>query len=131
MSVVIVSARVHADNVDAVANEARKTFAAIASAAPDVGYAICKRSDGVTFVAVLDLPDEGSPLSAIPAYVEFQEGLKAWVAEPPTSEVWEVVGSYGLFGRAGPTPRRGAPRTRLLRRQRTSRRPRPGSAGQP
>jgi len=97
MSVVIVSARVHADNADAVAIEAHKTFAAIAAAEPDVGYAICKRTDGVTFVAVLDLPGEGNPLSAIPAFVEFQQSLSAWVAEPPMSEVWEVVGSYGLF----------------------------------
>ena len=100
MSVVIVSARVHADNVDAVANEAHKTFAAIAAEGPDVGYAICKRTDGVTFVAVLDLPGEGNPLSAIPAFVEFEQGLMAWVAEPLTSEVWEVVGSYRLFERA-------------------------------
>lgn len=104
MSVVIVSARVHADNVDAVANEARRTLAAIAAAGPDVGYAICKRTDGVTFVAVLDLPGDESPLSAIPAFVEFEQGLRAWVAEPPTSEVWEVVGSYGLFGRAADRP---------------------------
>lgn len=100
MSVVIVMARVHADNVDAVADEARTTFAAIEASGPDVGYAICQRTDGVTFVAVLDLPGEGNPLSAIPAFVEFQQSLQAWAAEPPTTEVWEVVGSYGLFGRA-------------------------------
>jgi hypothetical protein len=104
MGVVIVSARVHVDNVDAVANEAQKTFAAIAAARPDVGYALCKRTDGVTFVAVLDLPSAESPLAGIPAFVEFEQGLRAWVAEPPTTEVWEVVGSYGLFGRAASEP---------------------------
>ena len=106
MSVVIVSARVHADNADAVATEAHRTFAAIAAASPDAGYAICKQEDGVTFVAVLDLPGDGNPLSAIPAFVEFQESLRAWVSAPPTSEVWEVVGSYGLFG-AGTAAERG------------------------
>jgi hypothetical protein len=100
MSVVIVSARVHADNAEAVATEAHKTFAAISAASPDAGYAICKLTDGVTFVAVLDLPGEGNPLDAIPAFVEFQESLRAWVSAPQTSEVWEVVGSYGLFGAA-------------------------------
>ena len=100
MSVVVVSARVHPDNVEAVAVEARKTFAAIAAAEPDVGYAICKGADGVTFVAILDAPEASNPLLAISAFVELQEGIRAWVAEPPTSEVWEVVGSYGLFERA-------------------------------
>lgn len=97
MSLVIVSARVHADNVDAVAVEAGKTFAAIAAAAPEVGYAVCKGPDGVTFVAVLDAPEGSNPLLAIPAFVDFQEAISAWGAEPPRSELWEVVGSYGLF----------------------------------
>jgi hypothetical protein len=100
MSVVVVSARVHADNVEAVAFEARKTFAAIAAAEPDVGYAICRSGDGLTFVAILDAPDTNNPLLSISAFVDLQEGIKAWVAEPPTSEVWEVVGSYGLFERS-------------------------------
>ena len=104
MSLVVVSARVHADNVDAVTAETHKALAAIAAAAPDVGYAVCKGSDGVTFFAVLDAPG-ANPLLAIPAFVEFQEGISAWVAEPPTSEVWEVIGSYGLFGRTDrPSP---------------------------
>jgi hypothetical protein len=100
MALVIVSARVHADNTDAVAVETRRTFAAIAAAAPDVGYAVCRGPDGVTFVAILDAPEASNPLLAIPAFVEFQDGISAWVAEPPTSEVWEVIGSYGLFERA-------------------------------
>jgi hypothetical protein len=98
MSLVIVTARVHADNVDAVAVEARKTLAAIAAAAPDAGYAVCKGPDG-TFVAILDAPEGSNPLLAIPAFVDFQSGISAWGAEPPTSELWEVVGSYGVFER--------------------------------
>jgi hypothetical protein len=104
MSLVVVSARVHADNVDAVAFESRKTIAAIAAAAPDVGYAVCKTPAEATFVAILDAPETRNPLLAISAFVEFQEGISAWVAEPPTSEVWEVVGSYGLFERTGTNP---------------------------
>ena len=100
MSLVIVTARVHADNVDAVAAEARKTFAAIAAAAPDVGFAVCKAPDGVTFIAVLDAPGGHNPLLAIPAFVDFYEGISAWGTEPPASEQWEVVGAYGLFERA-------------------------------
>lgn len=100
MNLVVVSARVHADNVDAVAAETRKTFAAIAAAAPDVGYAVCKAPDGVTFIAILDTPGASNPLLAISAFAELQDGISAWVAEPPTSEVWEVIASYGLFERA-------------------------------
>ncbi len=97
MGLVVVSVRVHEDNVDAVVVEARKTFAAIAAAAPDVGYAVCKGPDGVTFVALLDAPAGSNPLLAIPAFAEFHEGLSAWGVAPPTSEQWELVGSYGLF----------------------------------
>jgi hypothetical protein len=100
MSLVVMSARVHADNVDAVTAEAHRTFAAIAAARPDVGYAVYRTTDGATFVTILDLPDENNPLFSIAAFVEFQHGLRAWVAEQPTSEVWEVVASYRLFGRA-------------------------------
>ena len=38
-----------------------------------------------------------NPLAALPAFVEFQENLKQWMAEPPTVEQMTVVGSYRLF----------------------------------
>jgi hypothetical protein len=38
-----------------------------------------------------------NPLAALPAFVEFQENLKQWMAEPPTVEQLTVVGSYRLF----------------------------------
>lgn len=106
MSLVVVTARVHADNVDAVAAEARKTVAAIAAAAPDVGFAICKAPDGVTFIALLDAPVGANPLLAIPAFVDFHEGISAWGTEPPASEQWEVLGAYGLLERATGARRR-------------------------
>ena len=99
MSVVIISARVHADNAEAVAGEARRTLAAIAAAGPDVGGAIYRLEDGVTFVAVLDLPGERDPLSALPAFVDFQQSLTAWAVEPPTAGRGETVGLHGLLGR--------------------------------
>lgn len=91
MSVAFVSARVHADNADAVAQEAHQTFAAIAADRPDAGIALYQLTDGVTFVAVLDLPGERNPLTAIPAFVEFQKSLSAWGAAPPRSAVAKVV----------------------------------------
>jgi hypothetical protein len=38
-----------------------------------------------------------NPLTALPAFVEFQEDLKKWVSEPPTLEQMTVIGSYRLF----------------------------------
>lgn len=108
MSLIIVSARVHADNVEAAAAESRRTLAAIEAAAPDAGYAVCRAPDGVTFVAILDARDASDPLRAIPAFAEFHEAIGVWAAEPPSSETWEVVGSYGLFSR--PTDPRPYPR---------------------
>jgi hypothetical protein len=33
----------------------------------------------------------------MPVFQAFQEGLKGWLAEPPTPEPMTVVGSYRLF----------------------------------
>lgn len=77
----------------------RRVFSAIEQAQPaGVRYASSRLEDGVTFVALLEL--EGgvdNPLSALPAFVEFQEDLKNWVSGPPTLEQMTVIGSYRLF----------------------------------
>jgi hypothetical protein len=63
-----------------------------------VRYASCLLGDGVTFVALLELADDGGhPLRAFPAYQEMVENLKQWYAEPPAVEQMTVTGSYGLF----------------------------------
>jgi hypothetical protein len=74
-------------------------FAAIEQAQPrGVRYASCRLPDGVTYVAVLALEDPpANPLVAIPAFAEFQENLKGWLAEPPSVEQLTVAGSYALF----------------------------------
>ena len=38
-----------------------------------------------------------NPLPSVPAFREFQAGLKSWLAEPPVPEQLTVVGSYNLF----------------------------------
>lgn len=38
-----------------------------------------------------------NPLPGLPAFAEFQEDLKKWMAEPPVVEQMTVVGSYRLF----------------------------------
>jgi hypothetical protein len=99
MSVLTVRAKVKEENVADVEAAAEKMFAAIEQAQPaNVRYASCKLSDGVTFVALLQV-DEGTdnPLPALAAFQEFQAGLKSWLAEPPAPEQLTVVGSYRLF----------------------------------
>lgn len=101
MSVLMVTARVKDDKVKDVEAAAQKMFAALHQTQPrGVRYASCKLPDGVTFVALLELEQDGgtNPLFAIPEFVEFQEGLKDWVAEPPSPSRMDVVGSYRLFG---------------------------------
>ena len=64
----------------------------------DVRYTASLLSDGVTFVALVELnPDGSHPLAPFPAYAEFVESLKRWYAEPPVVERMTVIGSYQLF----------------------------------
>jgi hypothetical protein len=73
-------------------------FAAVHQANPEgVRYASTKAADG-TFHVFLQLDDpHENPLPEIPAWVEFQEDLKQWVAESAAPEPLTVVGSYRLF----------------------------------
>ncbi len=78
---------------------AEKMFAQLAQAGPTtVRYAAGKLPDGVTFVALLQLDDPAAnPLTELPAYAEFQEGLEKWRAEPAVVQPLTMVGSYRLF----------------------------------
>jgi hypothetical protein len=98
MSVKMFTARVKKDKIGDVEAAAEKMFAAIKQKQPQgVRYASCRLSDGETFVAILELEGEENPLFTIAEFVQFQESLKDWVAQPPTPEVLQVIGSYRLF----------------------------------
>lgn len=98
MTLMMIRAKVNADNVAEVEAAVEQTFAAIEKAQPaGVRYASAKLDDGVTFVVLLALESTGNPLEAIPEFVEFQNKLKGWIVEPPTAERLSVVGSYQLF----------------------------------
>jgi hypothetical protein len=77
----------------------KEMFAAIEAAAPrGVRYASCKLPDDETFVILLELDDdENNPLSAVPAFRDFQADLPGWVAGSPVVEQLTPVGSYRLF----------------------------------
>jgi hypothetical protein len=99
MNVLMVRSKVKDDIVAEVEAAVTKMFAAIEQAQPrGVRYASCRLPDGLTYVAMLTLEDPAAnPLAAIPAFTEFQESLKGWLAEPPSVEQLTVAGSYALF----------------------------------
>jgi len=99
MNVLMVRSRVKADSAAEVEAAVAKMFATIEQTQPrGVRYASCRLSDGVTYVAMLALEDPAAnPLVEIPAFTEFQENLKGWLAEPPSVEQLTVAGSYQLF----------------------------------
>lgn len=99
MSVLIVRSTVKADVVDEVDAAIERMFAAIEQAQPaGVRYASCKLSDGVTYLALLELKEgTENPLPALPEFRDFQDMLKNWMAEPPTPDRATVIGSYRLF----------------------------------
>ena len=99
MNVLMVQAKVKKENVADARAAIEKVIQALEQAQPaGVRYASCLLSDGVTFVALLKLEDDGGhPLREFPAYQEMVENLKQWYAEPPAVERMTVTGSYGLF----------------------------------
>ncbi len=99
MNVLMVRAKIKEENVADAQAAVDKVIQALEQAQPaGVHYASSTLSDGVTFVALVELESDGShPLRAFPAYAEMVENLKQWYAEPPAVEKMTVTGSYGLF----------------------------------
>ena len=99
MNLVMVRSTIKEENVADAQAAIKKVIQALEQAQPaDVRYASCLLSDGVTFVALLKLEDDGShPLREFPAYQEMLENLKQWYDGPPIADRMTVTGSYGLF----------------------------------
>jgi hypothetical protein len=97
MGLMMVRAKVKAENAAEVEAAAKTMFSALEDAQPQgVRYTSCRLPDGETFVALLELEGMENPPS-IPAFVEFQEKLKSWLVEPPVPEQLTIVGSYRSF----------------------------------
>jgi hypothetical protein len=99
MNVLMVRAKIKEENVADARAAVEKVIQALEEAQPaGVQYASCLLSDGVTFIALLKLEDDGGhPLRDLPAYAEMVESLKQWYDGPPAAERMTVTGSYGLF----------------------------------
>jgi hypothetical protein len=99
MTVLMVRAKIKEENVAEAKAAVGKVIQALEQAHPaDVRYTASVLSDGVTFIALVELNADGShPLAPFPEYAEFVESLKQWYAEPPVVERMTVMGSYQLL----------------------------------
>ena len=99
MRVWMVRAKVKDDQVEAIEAAGQRIFEALErEQRQGIRYAVCRLPDGVTYINLLELDDGvDNPLLDLPEGQAFQEGLKTWIAEPPTSELLTVVGSYRVF----------------------------------
>src|SRR5258708_5159890 len=99
MSVRMVRAKIKADKAAELEKASKEMFTAIDAAQPQVVlYVSCEFQDGVTCVILLGLDDdENTPLTPVPAFRDFKENLKPWIADPPVVEELTPVGSYRLF----------------------------------
>ena len=98
MNAMILRAKVKPESVVEVEEAVRTLFAAIQDAQPEgVHYGSFRLSDGETFVVLLALDGTENPLVEVPGFVEFQQNLKGWLAQPPIPEQATVIGSYNLF----------------------------------
>lgn len=101
MNVLMARATVKATAVTDIEEAGRRVFEALErEQAQGFRYMTCRLPDGVTYLNVWELEDGvDNPLSNMPEARAFQEGLKAWVAEPPIYEQLTVVGSYRFFSK--------------------------------
>ena len=99
MNVLMVTSKVKEENVADAQAAIDKLFQALEQAQPaGVRYAATRLSDGVTFVAFLELePGQEHPLRTFPAYAELLENFEPWRAGPAAVEHMTVMGSYRLF----------------------------------
>ena len=75
----------------------QNVFAELAAKQPaDMRYAAFRLDDGVTFVHVGSLPDDGNPLAELPAFQEFGKAFGERTATEPDRASGEIIGAYGL-----------------------------------
>ena len=91
--------RTKPDQADANAKLVEAVYAELHRTHPDgVSYATFRLNDQVTFVHVVQVRQEPSPLLAVKAFGEFQAGIADRVDQGPVTEELSEVGSYHLFG---------------------------------
>jgi hypothetical protein len=73
----------------------RAVFAELAAREPaGVRYAAFRLADGVSFLHVVTLDSDDNPLTALPAFAEFQADIAQRFAEGPSQSDGTAIGSY-------------------------------------
>ena len=102
MRQVIVRYKVKPDRVAENEELVRAVYEELDRTAPDgLRYATFKLEDGVSFVHLARTEGEGSPLTQIEAFQEFQRNIQERCDEPPMVTHLREVGSYRLFDAEG------------------------------
>ena len=90
--------RTKPDQADANVKLVEAVYAELHRTRPDgVSYATFRLNDQVTFVHVVQVRQEPSPLLAVKAFGEFQAGIADRVDQGPIQEQLAEVGSYRFF----------------------------------
>jgi len=85
----------HATDIEAAVT---KVFAALGERQPDgLRYASLRVADD-SYLIILEVADgTQNSLPSIPAFQEFQAGLRGWLSGAPAIETASIVGSYRVF----------------------------------
>jgi hypothetical protein len=90
--------RTRPDQADANAKLVEAVYAELHRTRPDgVSYATFRLNDQVTFVHLVQVRQDPSPLLAVRAFAEFQAGIPDRIDQAPTQENLTEVGSYRFF----------------------------------
>ena len=90
--------RTKPDQADANVKLVEAVYAELHRTCPDgVSYATFRLNDQVTFVHVVQVRQEPSPLLAVKAFAEFQADIAARLDEGPVQEDLTEVGCYRFF----------------------------------
>ena len=74
-----------------------QVFRELADKAPEgLRYAVFELADGVTFLHVVSTEDGAEPLTALPAFAEFQRDARDRMTGAPERSAATLVGSYGF-----------------------------------
>jgi hypothetical protein len=98
MTVKVITYKTNPESAEENARLIEAVYAELAKERPEgLQYATFRLDDGVSFVHVAVLEGDVNPLSASPAFGEFQAEIASRVAEGPNPSDATVVGSYRLL----------------------------------
>jgi hypothetical protein len=90
--------RTKPDQADANAELVRAVYAELHRTSPEgLSYATFRLADQVTFLHMVQVRQEPSPLLTVKAFGEFQAGIADRCDQPPAQEDLTEVGSYRFF----------------------------------